>query len=491
MSNREYKEFVSAGGYLKKEYWKFPFIKNGKRLGWDEAMRELHDQTGLPGPRDWTSQEYPAGQENYPVTGVSWYEAAAYAAFRGKQLPTLYQWEKAARVGVPALFYGAMPWGLESEDTAERANFNGKGTLPVDSFEFGVSPYGCYNMAGNVAQWCRNARGGDFFTAGGSWRGPPYLFGDYGSFPGFYSSNALGFRCVLNSARATGDQGATPFPAAEGAPAYPSTSEASFRGWASYYRYDQTPLEPKVEEVEETSEWKREKISYNGTSEQRTLAYLYLPKNFKPPYQVIQYVPGSSAFASATVPELVNLFARPQIQAGRAVFTVVLRGYVERKDPLYVREHDGTSVRYRQQLVYWATELRRGLDYLGTRPDMDSQRMAFWNVSISAFVVVPAIEPRYRAVIFESDGMPKEWLGFLPEANGIFFASHIRQPKLVLNGRYDELWPLHSAIEPMYKALSEPKRLELCDCGHIPPVEVAAPLINSWLDDTLGRVKHD
>ncbi len=491
VSNREYKEFVSAGGYLKREYWKFPFIKNGKPLGGDEAMREFHDQTGLPGPRDWTSQDYPAGQDSYPVTGVTWYEAAAYAAFRGKQLPTLYQWEKAARVGVPALYQGAMPWGLESEDTAQRANFNGKGTMPVDSFEFGVSPYGCYNMAGNVAQWCLNARGDDFFTAGGSWRGPPYLFGDYGTFPGFYSSNALGFRCVLNSPHTHGDQGATPLPAAEHVPAYPSTSEASFRGWASYYRYDRTPLEPKVEEVEETPEWKREKISYNGTGEQRTLAYLYLPKNSKPPYQVIHFVPSSSSFTSATVPQLVGVYARPQIQAGRAVFTVVLRGYVERKDPLYVRERDGTSVRYRQQAVYWATELRRGLDYLSSRPDIDSREIAFWNVSLSLFVIVPAIEPRYRSVIFEAEGIPKEWLAFLPEANSIFFASHVRQPKLMLNGRYDEFWPLHSAIEPMYKVLREPKRLELCDCGHVPPVEIAAPLINSWLDATLRPVKHD
>ena len=491
VTNREYKEFITAGGYLRKEYWKYPFVKSGKSLSWAEAMHGFHDQTGLPGPRGWVSEDYPAGQAEYPVTGITWYEAAAYAAFRGKQLPTLYQWEKAARMGVPALYRNAMPWGLEGEETTQRANFSGKGTMPVDSFEFGISPYGCYNMAGNVAEWCLNAKGDGFFIAGGSWRDPPYLFGDYGVFPGFYSSNSLGFRCVLNSPRAKGDQGATHFPAGEESPAYAPTSEANFSSWLPHYRYDKTPLNATIEEVVETPEWRREKISYNGVQDARTWAYLFLPKSSKRPFQVINYIPGTSAFHSATIPQSVDYLALPHIKAGRAVFAVVLRGYVERKDPLYLPVRDGTSVRFRDQIVYWTTEIRRGLDYLETRPDIDAQKIALWNVSRSAFVLVAAVEPRYRSVIFEGDGLPKEWLTFLPEANPIFFASHVRAPKLMLNGRYDEQWPFQSAVRPMYNLLREPKRLEVCNCGHIPPAEISAPIINSWLDKTLGPVKHE
>jgi formylglycine-generating enzyme required for sulfatase activity len=455
VTNREYKQFVSAGGYMKKDYWKYPFVKQGKSLGWEEAMREFRDQTGLPGPRGWVSEDYPAGQADYPVTGTTWYEAAAYATFRGKQLPTLYQWEKAARIGITSFYQTAMPWGLESEETIQRANFGGKGPMPVDSFEFGISPYGCYNMAGNVPEWCLNSRGDEFLTAGGSWRDPPYLFGDYGAFP-----------------------------------TYEATSEASFRSWLPHYRYDKAPLNEKIEEIVETPDWRRERISYNGVHDERTLAYLFLPKNSKPPFQVINYIPGTSSFASVTIPQSVDFMAQPHIKAGRAVFAVVLRGYVERKDPLYVRVRDGTSVRFREQLVHWATEIRRGLDYLETRSDVDAQKIAFWNVSISSFVVFAAVEPRYRSVIFEGDGMPKEWLKFLPEANPIFFVSHIRAPKLMLNGRYDEQWPFQSAIQPLYKLLREPKRLEVCECGHIPPPQVSVPIINSWLDETLGTVQH-
>ena len=100
VSNQEYKEFIDAGGYLKKQFWKYPFIKDGQTLSWDEAMKEFKDRTGLPGPRGWSSQNFPEGKAGYPVTDVTWYEAAAYAAFRGKQLPTMFQWEKAARSGL-------------------------------------------------------------------------------------------------------------------------------------------------------------------------------------------------------------------------------------------------------------------------------------------------------------------------------------------------------------------------------------------------------
>src|SRR5262245_17805489 len=97
VTNREYKEFINAGGYQKRQFWKYPFVKDGKSLTWEEGMLTFKDRTGLPGPRNWSSQDFPEGKAEHPVTDVTWYEAAAYAAFRGKQLPTIFQWEKAAR----------------------------------------------------------------------------------------------------------------------------------------------------------------------------------------------------------------------------------------------------------------------------------------------------------------------------------------------------------------------------------------------------------
>jgi formylglycine-generating enzyme required for sulfatase activity len=96
VTNREYQKFVDAGAYQKREYWKERFVKDGKELTWEQAMDLFRDPTGRPGPSTWEGGHFPQGQSGYPVSGVSWYEASAYAAFAGKSLPALGQWYKTA-----------------------------------------------------------------------------------------------------------------------------------------------------------------------------------------------------------------------------------------------------------------------------------------------------------------------------------------------------------------------------------------------------------
>ncbi len=96
VTNRAFKAFVDGGGYSDARYWKHGFVDQGKTIPWKEAMVRFTDRTGRPGPATWEFGRYPDGQDEYPVTGVSWYEAAAYAEFAGKTLPTVYHWAAAA-----------------------------------------------------------------------------------------------------------------------------------------------------------------------------------------------------------------------------------------------------------------------------------------------------------------------------------------------------------------------------------------------------------
>ena len=497
VTNREYKEFITAGGYFRREYWKYPFVKNGRTLSYDEAMHGFRDRTGLAGPRSWSGQDFPEGKADHPVTDITWYEAAAYAAFRGKQLPTVFQWEKAARNGSFTYYMGyVLPWGaVEYGGNVEgHANFNGRSTVPVESLEFGMSPFGCYHMAGNVSEWCLNEVSEGFTVAGGSWGDPFYLFSDIGALPGFFSSNKLGFRCVQTLPNATGDQGAERLETFGEVPVHRPTSEAEFRAMLSHFRYDQSPLGAQVVEVRETGEWRRERITYAGAKDERVIAYLYLPKSARPPFQVIQYVPAGDAYGGFfTAAESAEMQVAPFIKSGRAVFSVVFKGFREREHPPGYIPPKWDTVRRREEVISNSTDLSRGLDYLATRPDLDLSRVTFYGFSQGAEegLIYTAVESRFRAVVLVAGNLPKENPRWLPEVNPANFAPHISAPLLMLNGRYDEVNPLRASIEPLFKLLREPKKMFVYDSGHSPPFEIAVPVINTWLDETLGPVRHE
>src|SRR5260370_30140593 len=179
----------------------------------------------------------------------------------------------------------------------------------------------------------------------------------------------------------------------------------------------------------------------------------------------------------------------PYTNSGRAVLGVVLRGFLERKWPLDHVSPDVRSVKYRDKVVNWATDLRRGLDYLETRKDINAERIAYCGVSSGSSLyglIYTAIEPRYRSVVFLGGGLRPEMSEVIGEANPAHFAPYIRAPKLMLSGRYDEVFPLKEGIEPLYRILREPKRLVLYDGGHFATFETAVPVVNEWLDQTAG-----
>ncbi|MEQ1605804.1 MAG: protein kinase [Pyrinomonadaceae bacterium] len=492
VSNKEYREFVAAGGYLKKEFWKTPIINDGKTLDWDAAMLQFKDKTGLPGPRTWSNQTFPDGRAEHPVTDITWYEAAAYAEFRGKSLANILQWEKAARDGAITQSTGeVLPWGFFQPGDAldGRANFASRDAVPVDSNEFGMSPFGCYNMAGNVAEWCVNQTDEGFAAAGGSWGDPSYNFGSIASFPGGFASSRLGFRCVKNTAPAGRD--AARFDESKAVPLYKKTSQSEFEGYRSFYRYDKTPTGGKIIDAIETADWRREKIEFAGANDEKAIAYLYLPKNAKPPYQTIQYVPAGDVYGGfATLPVHVETFASSQIRAGRAVFAVVLRGFLERELPSDHKPAPPKSVRYRDRLANDTRDLQRGLDYLETRDDIDKTKLAYWGYSAGAEfgILYLSLESRFKTAVLMAVGLSRGNNEHVPEANIANFAPHILMPKLLINGRYDEQYSWRVETEPLIKLLAEPKQLIQYDAGHTPPPEIAVPAITKWLDEKLGPV---
>ncbi|MFQ5470804.1 MAG: formylglycine-generating enzyme family protein [Gammaproteobacteria bacterium] len=113
------------------------------------------DDTGRRAPTHFKNRSYPQGKADHPVTYVSWKNAKSYCEWAGKRLPTDIEWEKAARGTDGRQF----PWGdvfeINNANTPVRWEaLNRKGdTTPVGSFTGGISPYGIYDMTGNVWEW--------------------------------------------------------------------------------------------------------------------------------------------------------------------------------------------------------------------------------------------------------------------------------------------------------------------------------------------------
>ena len=188
VTNKQYKEFLDSGGYRNREYWKHEFVKDGRVLTWEKAIVELIDQTGRPGPATWQAGNYPEGQADYPVSGISWYEAAAYAAFVGKSLPTGQHWglargEDTSLIQWPQLGGYAI--------FAPFSNFAGKGPVPAGSLP-GITSYGAYDMAGNVREWCWNQTAQGRLMRGGAWNDNTYMFTELSQAPPFDRSSQYG-----------------------------------------------------------------------------------------------------------------------------------------------------------------------------------------------------------------------------------------------------------------------------------------------------------
>ena len=147
VTNREFKRFVDAGGYRDKKYWNEPFSQGDRVRAFDEAMARFRDATGRTGPASWELGSYPEGQEEFPVGGISWFEAAAFAEFAGKSLPTIYHWYRAANIDEL------------SADILRLSNFDGKGLRKVGE-SGGLGAWGTLDMAGNVREWCTNVAQG-------------------------------------------------------------------------------------------------------------------------------------------------------------------------------------------------------------------------------------------------------------------------------------------------------------------------------------------
>jgi eukaryotic-like serine/threonine-protein kinase len=486
VTNRQFKQFVDQGGYQKKEFWEHPFVKDGKPLSWEEAMTEFRDATGRPGPATWELGSYPDGQDDHPVAGVSWYEAAAYAKFAGKSLRTVYHWLVASGIWMAG-------------EIVPRSNFGRAGPAKVGQYQ-GLGPLGTYDMAGNVKEWCFNSAGdGKRYLLGGAWDEQQYQFSMPDAQSPFHRARNCGFRCVKY------------LPGQEPAPEAPEFREEKrpkrgflreklmtdpeFEVVRRAYAYDKRALNARVIREEETTHWVRERVEYDAAyGKERAVAYLFLPRHVRPPYQPVIYWPGLYAVLTKenALPPLDLEGVAFLVKSGRALVWPIYKGTYHRR---FERPESGAAEAWERWLEQ-AKDLRRAIDYLQTRPeDLDAGALGYYGLSwgASGTIAVLAVEDRIKAAVLADGGL---WLGQVPrpELDLLHYLPRIKIPMLMLNGEHDDTFPPIESQDPMFQLLGTPadnKRHLLFKGSHvaIPLPERMQETLN-WFDRYLGPVKR-
>jgi dienelactone hydrolase len=275
---------------------------------------------------------------------------------------------------------------------------------------------------------------------------------------------------------------------------YKPASDEVFRAYQSLYAYDKTPLNATVEEVvQDTADWREEKITFDAAynNGERMAAYLFLPKNVRPPFQTVVFSPSARVLDIPNSKTLGDIkFFDYIVQSGRAVLYPVYKGSYERQDK-------SPYVGAAQTLTYLTErykDLGRSLDYLLTRPDIEPKRIAYLGVSMGAAegVIYTAIaQDRLKTAIFLDGGYFLD----LPPRGGdqADFAPRLKISVLMVNGAQDYVFSLDRSQMPMFQMLGSPptdKRHVVLDTPH-DVTERRPELLQAvlgWLDKYLGRI---
>lgn len=485
VTNEQFHEFVNQGGYENPTFWTEPFFRNGEQVPFEHAIKSFVDQTKVAGPATWKNGRYPANQAKYPVRGVSWYEAKAFAEYAGKSLPTVYHWAGASRLE-------------SSQSVLPISNFMGEGPAPVGTFD-GIGLFDIYDTAGNVKEWCSNpARDGQRHIRGGAWNDPDYMYGLLDAAAPFDRDPTFGFRCAKYIDPPSEDLVALVEIKHRDIESETVATDEEINSFRRLYHYDSSPLNADVREAKSSVAGVRHEVAridaaYVG---ERFDVHLFLPTNQTrrdAGLPTIVYFCGTGALRreSVTDPDYDSNLRESFLKQGFAVCLPVIKGTFNRRlpgsPPLWHPSASG-----RDLYIQIAKDFFRTIDFLETREDLDSESIVFLGLSWGAGMspIVLANEPRIAAAVLVAGGLRNRPI--LPEVEPLHFLPLIKKPTLIMNGRYDELNQYQLEQLPFYQRIgATDKKLQLYDTGHLPEPDVIAEDAKAWLSSRINRPQAD
>jgi hypothetical protein len=361
-----------------------------------------------------------------------------------------------------------------------------------------MTALGVYDLVGNVREWCYNEAGeGQRATRGGAWEDAPFHVGWVIPKSAFDRDETHGFRLIRTQ---DDDEAlhALRYPVGRTVQRDYSEetpiSDAEFEFIRRYYEYDPFPLNPSVEQTDTFDYWIRETVHFDVPYGERGGAFLFLPRDGTPPYQTVIYWGGGGLMDVQSIEEEWVEGFDFMVRSGRAVALPLFKGAYERDDSLFSTTYSvvggnpmGTV--YRDYITWWVKDLSATIDYLETREDLDEEEVAYYGLSFGGWTapIVAAVEPRFKAAVTNVGGLT--YRRHLPEGDPINFLTRVRTPFLMINGKYDIVFPYETNQLPMFQWLGTPpedKKHHVAEASHLVPRDELITETLNWLDRYLG-----
>ena len=469
VSNKDYKEFVDANGYYREEFWPVDLMHEGKKISFNEVKTSFVDKANFPSPKDWYQGTYENGKDLYPVSGISWYEASAYAKFRNMSLPSVAEWFYAFDRNRP-------------ERALKNANINSynytKSRIESDS----ENNNGIFDMAGNVREWVsnnikdENSRG----ILGGSFVDDTYVPFEFYSQNAWNRSSYNGIRLVK---KIESDNSGEIFYKREKLRNFYENYRTTEKEWdliESLFMYDKNNINFEHLETSKVNDQEFYCRSSNITSSNFIMPvhHLLSDPEIKSKKALI-YFPGSNALLrdKITYPTWMTEMVNSGVDV---IFPEYLSTY-SRQDGMNT-DIGNTTMNYRDHLITWVKEVRYAVDYAIQNGYEPHYFGVSWGGQVGVNIL--AIEDRFKTGILYVGGISLD--DVREEIQPEKYAARIKTPTLLLNGRYDFYFPYQSSQLPLFNLMNldnNSKRHVVVDYAHYVPTHIVREETLEWINN--------
>jgi len=483
VTNKEFQEFVDNGGYKDSAYWDFPIVIGGINHTFKNSIEKFTGKHGQAGPKDWSYGRFNSDIKNRPVTGVSWFEARAYARYKNLKLPNIFQWLTAADLS-----------GFVS-DLPDISKSNLKSTYLWDANDNrGSNIFEIKNIAGNVREWTTNPNGKSkdkYSILGGSYFDNSYSFNDYYSLSPFDRSVGNGFRVAKSSSINNSDISDNMVINFNNRDILldDDVSDEVFSIYKKQFSYEPFDLDSKIDTINKNTSYitYRYQLTPAYKSDEELHGYVIYSNKSKLPLKPIIHFPNAGAIFNESDEGIIDNAIQEYnylLVEGYAVICPVYYSTSNRKKTIntwWANE----SEEYKNTIINIGKDYKRSIDFIFSREEFDSKKLSYMGYSWGSIMsnILLAIDDRVQSAFVCAGGLQVQ--KSKQEIDPAIFTRRIKIPIMSITGKNDGIFDYENSQIPMQKLLGTPiedqEIIVLDNVGHKIPRDFMIENHLKWL----------